>query len=512
MFICVHRRLNFCSKLKNYNEQNEKLPPLESIETLRLWRMIFLGKGTLIRRIIHALISIALRLFFRRIEAARAETVPTTGAIIFVLNHPNGLVDPALVFVSLARRVSFLAKSTLYSNPIAAFLLRTFEILPVYRRSDALGDIEKNRSTFENCFELLGRGRCIAIFPEGVSHDATALQPIKTGAARIALGALEEMRAEGGGINKTKADGFSYSSLRPPPSSLKIMAVGLYYTSKTAFRSEALIRYGEIFAVEPVALDENGEPPRDAVLHLTGKIETALRNVTLNLESPTELDTVLKAEALFSSVYENLIFKQTLTQTFQRLQNLAEKYKLLGRNEPEKMRRLSEKITDYETKLKASDLTVESLSVLQHPARYVFRYLILRVALLVALAPLSIVGAIIHSPAYLFSNLLALMYKTHGADAAGSSSKILAACIFMPLTWLIVAGVVFYFFGWQFALASIPIIILCGYAALRSFETLVDMRVWIKSAWFLFRERALFLRLLVQRKSLQKEIGEMIEE
>ncbi|MDQ3063921.1 MAG: lysophospholipid acyltransferase family protein [Acidobacteriota bacterium] len=478
--------------MRNYDEQNETIQNLESVKVLRLWQMIFLGKGTLVRQFIHALISIALRLFFRRIEAVSVEKAPQNGAIIFVLNHPNGLVDPALVFVSLPRRVSFLAKSTLYANPIAGFLLRTFEILPIYRRSDALGDIAKNRSTFENCHELLGRGRCIAIFPEGISHDATKLQPIKTGAARIALGALavgEDLKKNG----------------------LKIMAVGLYYTSKTAFRSEALIRYGELLDVEPVELDETGEPPRDAVLRLTDRIETALKNVTLNLETAGELETVVKAEALFSSVYENLLFKQTLTQTFQRLQNLAEKYKLLGQNEPEKMRRLNEKVTQYENNLKTSGVTTESLSVLQHPTAYVFRYLILRIVILILLAPLSIVGAIVHSPAYLFSNLLGLMVTRHGDDAAGSTSKILAAWIFMPLTWLIVAGAIFLFFSWQFALASIPLTILCGYVALRSFETLVDMRVWLNSAWLLLRQRALFLRLLVQRESLRQEIGEIIE-
>ncbi len=103
------------------------------------------------------------------------------------------------------------------------------------------------------------------------------------------------------------------------------------------------------------------------------------------------------------------------------------------------------------------------------------------------------------------------MFKKHDADAAGSSSKIIAAIALMPLTWLITALVVLYFYGWQIALLSIPITILCGYIALRSSETLVDMRVWISSAWLLFRQRALFLRLLVQRKNLQREIERVIE-
>jgi hypothetical protein len=292
---------------------------------------------------------------------------------------------------------------------------------------------------------------------------------------------------------------------------LKIMAVGLYYTSKTAFRSEALIRYGETLDVEPVALDETGEPPREAVLALTKRIEDALRRATLNLETESELDAVLKAEALFSSVYENLIFKQTLEKTFQRLQDLAARYKLLEKNDPQRMRELNEKISGYENNLKRSGITGESLSVLQHPAQYVFRYLILRIVLLILLAPLAIVGAIVHSPAYLFSNLIGQIFKKHDADAAGSSSKIIAAIALMPLTWLITALIILYFYGWQIALVSIPVVILCGYIALRSSEMLVDMSVWIKSVWLLFRQRGLFLRLLVHRKNLGEEIGEIIE-
>jgi 1-acyl-sn-glycerol-3-phosphate acyltransferase len=491
------------------NDNLDTTQPHETIKVLRWWNMIFLGKGSALRQIIHAAISIALRLFFRRIETTNVEKVPPDKPIIFVLNHPNGLVDPALVFVSLPRRVSFLAKSTLFTIPVGGAIIRALEALPVYRRIDAGDDMSKNLETFRVCRELLAQNRCIAIFPEGISHDETKLKPIKTGAARIALGAL--------GIQNSK---FKIQNSDEKPTNneqrttnidLKIMAVGLFYTSKTAFRSEVLIRYGEIFDVEPVALDENGEPPREEVQKLTDRIENALRNVTLNLESEEELDTVLKAEALFSSVYENLLFKETLTHSFRRLQSLAEKYKLLGQNEPEKMRALNEKIMNYERDLKSSGVTAESLSVLQHPTWYVFRYLVFRLFLIILLSPLAILGAIVHSPAYVFSNFIGLMFKTHGADAAGSTYKIVAAMVFMPLTWLVTALMIWYFFSWQIALLSIPITILCGYVALRSSETLIDMAVWLKSAWLLFRQRALFLRLLVERETLQREIGEIIE-
>lgn len=469
---------------------------IETIRTLRLFDMIFLRKGSLIRQLPFAFISIALRLFFRRIETSNAESVPKDGAIIFVLNHPNGLVDPALVFCSLPRRVSFLAKSTLFKIPVLGLLIRQLEAMPVYRRMDAGEDTSQNLKTFQAARKLLLEGRCIAIFPEGISHDATKLKPMKTGAARIAIGAL--------GVENSSSD------LRKTP--LKIMAVGLFYTSKTTFRSEALIRFGEIIEVEHLTLDESGEPPREAVTQLTKKIENALRKVTLNTETQNELEAVTKAEALFASIYESLIFKQTLTQTFLQLRNFAEKFDLLNRQNPEKLSAIREKVERYENDLKKSGMTLDGLSVLQHPIWYVVRRLVLRAFLIIMVSPLAIIGAIIHSPAFVFSNLIGTIFKTHGDDTAGSTYKILAACLFMPMTWIVGAGIIFYFFGWQFAVASIPLMIACGYVALRVSEELVDMTIWLKASWLLLRERGLFLRLLLRRKKLQEEIESLMQE
>lgn len=455
--------------------------------------MLLRAKGTPFRKLLHLIVTIALRLFFRRIETAGVERVPQDSPVIFVANHPNGLVDPALVFVSLPRRVSFLAKSTLFAIPVLGRLIRAFEALPVYRGIDSNGDLTGNLETFKACRQFLSDNRCVAIFPEGISHDETKLKPVRTGAARIALGAV--------GVQD-----------HARPIDLKIMAVGLFYTSKTSFRSEVLIRFGELIDVATAELEENGEPPREAVRELTRRVETALRKVTLNVGTESERETVVRAEALFSSVYQNLLFKQSLTQSFLRLQKLAEKYELLGRNEPEKMRALNSRIMDYETELRSSGLTPESLSLQQHPTWYVFRFLVLRLIVLLFLSPLALIGTIIHSPAYVLSNFAGQLFRTHGPDSAGSTYKILAAIVLMPLTWLITGVLALYFFDWRIAAISIPLTIFCGYVALRTSETLVDLTVWIRAAWMLFRQRALFLRLLVAREALNREIGEMIEE
>jgi glycerol-3-phosphate O-acyltransferase / dihydroxyacetone phosphate acyltransferase len=209
------------------------------------------------------------------------------------MNHPNGLIDPALVFVALPRKISFLAKSTLFRVPVISFLLRTVEALPLYRRIDAGEDVSQNQKTFELCQQLLQKGGAIALFPEGVSHNSPKLMPLKTGAARIALGAVSVNQGD-------------------KPFDLKIVPVGLFYTSKTTFRSEALLHFGESFPVSPVELDESGQPPREAVKDLTDKIENALREVTVNAESEAELETANKAGELFSSVYQGINLELTL--------------------------------------------------------------------------------------------------------------------------------------------------------------------------------------------------------
>ena len=90
----------------------------EDVRVLRLSDMVLRRKGSFAQRLVQAIISVALRLFFRRIETSRAGLVPKTGALVFVLNHPNGAIDPGLVFAALPRRISFLAKSTLFRLPV----------------------------------------------------------------------------------------------------------------------------------------------------------------------------------------------------------------------------------------------------------------------------------------------------------------------------------------------------------------------------------------------------------
>ncbi|HZH90324.1 MAG TPA: lysophospholipid acyltransferase family protein [Pyrinomonadaceae bacterium] len=461
------------------------------------FRDMALQKGGWTRRLVHLILSIALRLFFRRIEIGGARHVPAGEPLIFVSNHPNGLIDPALIFCALPRRISFLAKSTLFRIPVIKFLINAVETLPLYRRVDTHEDITKNnRVTFERCHALLRQNRCIALFPEGVSHNATRLLPVKTGAARIALGAISVAHSAEG------ADALDC---------LKIVPVGLYYTSKTSFRSEALIRFGAPIEARAVSLDAQGEPPREAVRELSTRIEESLFEVTLNVEDDEELGVVTKAQELFSSLYESLSLRQTLSAEFDLRRRFAEKLLPAVAGTVQGQATLRHRILKHEEELGALGINAENLSLLTHTRWNVFRHFLLRGALVLLLLPMSIPGALLHLPAFLICDLLSRLYRRHGVDEIAPTVKILAAMALMPLTWLVVVALCYFRWGWEAALAALPAAVACGYAAMRSLETLYDMRGWFKGVLVLVNNRRRVLRLFLERRALHQEMAKFVE-
>ena len=65
----------------------------------------------MVSRLVHLAILKLIQLFYPRIEVHGRENLPTQGPVIFVLNHPNSLLDALVLIAGLGRHVSFLAKS-----------------------------------------------------------------------------------------------------------------------------------------------------------------------------------------------------------------------------------------------------------------------------------------------------------------------------------------------------------------------------------------------------------------
>ena len=131
-----------------------------------------------------ALASVAIRTFYR--VDRTGEPLPE-GALLLVANHPNTLIDPAVIQTTAGRQVRFLAKSTLFRGDPLSLLIRSSGAIPVYRRMDPGADTSRNAEMFSAVEAAFSDGESVCLFPEGVSHDRGRLEPLRTGAARMAL-------------------------------------------------------------------------------------------------------------------------------------------------------------------------------------------------------------------------------------------------------------------------------------------------------------------------------------
>lgn len=209
---------------------------------------------------------VLIRVFFRQVEIDNPGGLSSDRPTVLVANHRNGLVDGLLLMATLRRYPRFLGKSTLYRIPPLWPFLVLAGVVPVHRARDG-GSMERNAAAFRRCRALLARGGVIALFPEGISHDEPALQPLRTGAARIALGASAD-------------DGMA---------GVEVVAVGLIYDAKATFRSRALVRVG---TPEPVERwnEAYRDDDHDAVRMLTDAVAEQLRAVNPDHASWLEAD------------------------------------------------------------------------------------------------------------------------------------------------------------------------------------------------------------------------------
>ena len=435
----------------------------------------------MIRRVIVAVVGLALRIYFQRIEVTGVEHVPLNTPVIFVLNHPNALVDPVFLFVLAPRPVSFLAKAPLFRMPIIGYLVKALDSLPVFRRQDEGGDVSKNQETFIAARKLLARGGTIGICPEGVSHDAPGLKPIKTGAARISLAAVSTGEV----------------------SELKIVPAGLYYTSKTRFRSDALLYFGNPIDVKPVPLELDGTPPRDAVRQLSSQIEKALRDVILDAQHEEELQTTARAERIFSSA-SNDGEPESLKQELRLQQRFIKAYPILQSLHPERLRRLELRMLRYEAELNQAGVDTDELSPPSSTSRVISAIVRRSILFLLMLGP-ALIGTITHYPAYKLGGYLATRLSRDSDDII-STIKILSALLLFPLTWIILTAVGYVYFGWLVALLALLVIPFCGYLAILFYEELDKSIAGLRVLTFFLVERRFFVRLLAERNAIRDEI------
>ena len=80
------------------------------------------------------------------------ENIPSTGGALIACNHQSYL-DPILMNVRLRRPLSYIAKSELFQNRFASWLLRSVGAFPVHQGAGDVGAVRQS-------IRCLARGIC----------------------------------------------------------------------------------------------------------------------------------------------------------------------------------------------------------------------------------------------------------------------------------------------------------------------------------------------------------------
>lgn len=433
-------------------------------------------------RLLRALARFASALFYRRVELIGAERVPRDGPLIVAANHQNALVDPMLLVATLPRRLRALAKAPLFKHPLVRPFLAAAGAVPVHRAKEAGGDPGRNDAMFAATARALAHGEAILIFPEGVGHFEPALQPLRTGAARMLLGA----EAQGS-----------------PP--VTLLPVGLVFRRPGRFRSgEGAVLVGEAIATRDcVAL--YARDPETAVRTLTARLEEGLRRQIIEADSWRTEFLLRVAAAVW---HESRSAPSDAAARTRWLREVGRAYRTLLVREPERLRRLRRGLDAYSEVLERSGLRGRHLEQSYSPAG-VLRYTVREAFLLVATLPLAVAGMVLHGAGFWLTDT-AVGLARPGPDTE-ATYKILGGLLIYPLTWALEGWLAFRLAG-PWALATLLLALLpCGFFALAWRERFARAAGETRAFWRYLRQPDLRRHLAARREQLYAELSALAE-
>ena len=145
--------------------------------------------------------------------------------MILACSHPNSFLDAVLMDILFEKPVWSLTRGDAFLNKKVNNVLFKLKMLPVYRPSEGVENLSENYKTFDTCIELFKRNAIVLIFSEGFCENEWHLRSLKKGTARLAYKCQQENIP------------------------LKILPVGINYSSFKRFGKNLFVNLGNIFTV-----------------------------------------------------------------------------------------------------------------------------------------------------------------------------------------------------------------------------------------------------------------------
>ena len=435
-------------------------------------------------RLVRGVIRVLLRLFYRRVDVVGADRIPARGPLIIAANHHNSLVDPMLIIGTFPRPITVLANAPLFRHPLIGPFLRAVGALPVNRRREAGDDPTKNEAMFAAATAHLRAGGAILIFPEGRTQPAPTLLPLRTGTARLLLGAA--------------ADGVRHG--------LTLLPVGLVFETPGTFRvAAALVAVGSAVPVDD-AVTAYASEPEATVRRLTERLAAAIRAQIVEAEDQHTLELAAALErawreeqgAARSDAEASLAWRREVMRAARRL----------GERAPERVAEFRRRLEVYRARLQESGLSDAELGR-PYTAAIVLRWTLVNATKLALTLPLALWGMATHALPYGLTRLaVAAMRRTEEEEA---TDKMAAGLVLYPLSWAAEAWALERVAGGVWLAAFVLLLVPSGLIALAWRERLARVVRQARAFARFVVDRRLHADLLAERRALVGEAMTLAE-
>ncbi|MGN6246936.1 MAG: 1-acyl-sn-glycerol-3-phosphate acyltransferase, partial [Ginsengibacter sp.] len=199
----------------------------------------------------------ALHFYCRKIVINNKELLAEKGPLLIAANHPNSFLDAIIVSTLFKQPVYSLARGDVFANGFFSRVLRSVNMLPVYRLSEGAENLGYNYVTFEACKKLFEENKVVLIFSEGGCTNEWKLRPLKKGTARLAMNAWKENIP------------------------LKVLPLGINYNSFRSFGKNVHLNFGNIITANELELaNQEGK----VINEFNEKLEAQLKHLVYYID------------------------------------------------------------------------------------------------------------------------------------------------------------------------------------------------------------------------------------
>ncbi len=181
------------------------------------------------------------------------------GPLLLASNHPNSFLDAVILDILFEQPIWSLARGDAFINKPIKRIFNSVKMLPVYRTSEGVENLNENYKTFDACNEVFKQNGVVQIFSEGKCINEWHLRPLKKGTARLA---------------------FSCWDKNIP---LKVLPVAINYNSFRKFGKNVFIHFGKLITKDDADMSEaDGLRNQNFNTRLKAEMEKAVFEIDKN--------------------------------------------------------------------------------------------------------------------------------------------------------------------------------------------------------------------------------------